>query len=100
VLEPQLAQSLAIAFHELTTNAVKYGALSVPTGRLEVDWQAKDNQLRVRWIECGGPPVTKPTRHGFGTDVIGRMIREQLQGDLVIDWRPEGLSCELSVRQS
>src|SRR5581483_3580682 len=101
VLEPQLAQSLALAVHELTTNAVKYGALSVPSGQLEVDWQrTEDGRIRVRWIESGGPPVSAPRRFGFGTNVMARVIRDQLNGEFVLDWRPQGLSCELTVAPS
>ncbi len=98
VLEPITAQSIAVALHELTTNAVKYGALSVPTGRLHVAWwHPNEGGLVLRWVETGGPAVKPPTRRGFGTAVVGRMIRDQLKGEVQMDWREEGLVCEIGV---
>jgi two-component sensor histidine kinase len=89
-------QSIAIAVHELTTNAVKYGALSVPTGHVQVEWsRSADRQVALRWAEAGGPAVTPPVRQGFGTRVIERMIRSQLKGEVRFDWRSEGLLCEI-----
>jgi PAS domain S-box-containing protein len=68
MLEPMAAQSIAVAIHELTTNAVKYGALSAPTGLVRVEWRRPtDGGLVLRWEETGGPPVRQPTRRGFGT---------------------------------
>jgi two-component sensor histidine kinase len=70
--------------------------LTAPKGRVEVTWScAADEQLILRWIESGGPPTKKPTREGFGTCVIERMIREQLKGEMHLDWRVEGLACEI-----
>jgi two-component system CheB/CheR fusion protein len=98
VLEPATAQSIAVALHELTTNAVKYGALSVPTGRLRVEWQSPaDGSVVLRWTETGGPPVKPPTRRGFGTRVVDRMIRDQLKGVARFDWREAGLVCEIAL---
>ena len=92
VLEPTTAQSIAVTVHELATNAVKYGALSAPGGRLEVVWRRpSDGGLALRWTETGGPEVTPPTRRGFGTQIIDRMIRDQLKGVVRFDWRKEGL---------
>jgi len=96
VLQSQTAQSIAVALHELATNAVKYGALSVGEGRVELTWSCMaDRQLCLRWTETGGPPVNTPTRQGFGTEVIGRLIREQLKGDMHLDWQKSGLRCEI-----
>jgi PAS domain S-box-containing protein len=97
MLEQQPAQAIALALHELTTNAVKYGALSVPSGRIALTWRRQSvNRLLVRWIETGGPPVTPPVRKGFGTRVMSR-ICEQLNGELKFDWRADGLICDIAI---
>jgi two-component sensor histidine kinase len=98
VLEPDLAQTLAVALHELATNAAKYGALSVPEGQVRFEWsRAADGRVELRWTEAGGPPVTPPTRTGFGTHVMEAMIRGHVGGDVRLDWRAEGLACEISI---
>jgi two-component sensor histidine kinase len=95
------AQAIAMTLHELATNAAKYGSLSVPQGQVEVTWfHASDGKLILHWTESGGPPAKKPTREGFGTTVIQRMIREQLKGKMHLDWRSEGLACEIIVQTS
>jgi two-component sensor histidine kinase len=84
--------------HELSTNAAKSGALSVPEGEVHVEWsQAKDGNLTLRWTEAGGPLVHPPTRRGFGTRVLDNMIHGQLKGEMHVDWRPEGLVCEITL---
>jgi PAS domain S-box-containing protein len=99
LLEPNTAQAIAVALHELTTNAAKYGALSVPKGHIQVEWsRTPDGRLVLRWIETGGPPVKPPTRRGFGTRVMEGMIRSQLKGGLRFDWRAEGLVCEITIQ--
>ena len=96
LLEPYAAQTIAITLHELATNAAKYGALSVPDGRVHVAWSGVDKaHLILRWTETGGPLVTPPTRKGFGTRVMERMIREQLKGKMQFEWRADGLVCEI-----
>src|SRR5215467_640398 len=71
MLKPEVAQAIAVALHELATNAAKYGALSVPTGQVHVEWSpAADGHLVLRWTEAGGPSVRPPTRRGFGTQVL------------------------------
>jgi PAS domain S-box-containing protein len=96
VLPTDRAQTIAVAIHELATNAAKYGALSVAEGHVRVEWShASDGRLVLRWTETGGPPVKPPTRQGFGTRVIDRIIRHQLEGDIRFDWRAEGLMCEI-----
>jgi len=97
-LETNTAQSIAVAIHELTTNAAKYGALSVPQGRVEIAWShAAGEPLLLRWRETGGPPVEPPTRKGFGTRVMEAMVQTQLGGTIRFDWRREGLVCEIET---
>ncbi|HTV29043.1 MAG TPA: PAS domain S-box protein [Xanthobacteraceae bacterium] len=97
VLKPSAAQLIAVALHELTTNAVKYGALSASQGRVRVEWlQAANGKLVIRWTETNGPPVKAPTRQGFGTRVLDRAIH-QLNGRMRFDWRTEGLACDIEV---
>ncbi|MGC2077039.1 MAG: PAS domain S-box protein, partial [Xanthobacteraceae bacterium] len=101
LLATNTAQAIAMTLHELATNAVKYGSLSVPKGRVEVTWsRAADGQLTLHWTERGGPPTKKPARQGFGTSVIERMIREQLKGEMHLGWRTEGLACEIVLPAS
>jgi PAS domain S-box-containing protein len=98
LLEPNAAQAIAVALHELATNAVKYGALSEGGGNVAVTWQqGTDGQLILRWTESGGPAVQTPTHRGFGSRVIDKMI-SQLYGNAQFDWRPEGLVCEIVLR--
>lgn len=100
-LGARTAQALAVTLHELTTNAIKYGALSRATGHIRVEWQrAIDGSLSIHWSESGGPAVSAPTRNGFGTNVIARMIRDQLRGEISFDWRRDGFACEISLPAS
>lgn len=95
-LAPSAAQCLAMTLHELATNATKHGALSVPAGRVAVEWRrTEDGRLALRWSESGGPPVAAPMRRGTGTSVILRCIQDQLGGEVRVDWRPQGIVCEL-----
>jgi two-component system CheB/CheR fusion protein len=97
MLEQQPAQAIALALHELTTNAVKYGALSIPSGRIALTWRRQSgNRLFVHWVETAGPPVTPPQRKGFGTRVMTR-ICEQLNGELKFDWCADGLICDIVI---
>jgi two-component sensor histidine kinase len=95
MLQPDAAQAIGICLHELATNAAKYGALSLPGGRVQVDWSvATDGRLMFLWSEAGGPAVAEPTRRDFGMQVMERMI-VALGGEVRLDWRPEGLGCEI-----
>lgn len=97
-LSPPAAQSLALTIHELVTNAVKHGALSVPTGRLSLAWELEPETLLMRWVEAGGPPPPQqPIRRGFGTKVIAAGVEQQLGGHARFEWRPEGLACTLTI---
>jgi len=96
-LEPNSAQAIAVAIHELATNAAKYGALSTSNGRIHIAWAPKaDASLVLSWIETGGPPVEPPKRQGFGTRVIPNLIR-QIQGQMQLDWGQNGLACEITL---
>jgi two-component sensor histidine kinase len=98
-LKPQSAQLIAMVLHELTTNAVKYGALSVPTGTVRVEWSRTANgNLVLRWIETGGPRVEPPTRQGFGFRLLQRALSAQFSGESRFVWRPDGLACEIEVQ--
>ena len=96
-LEPDTAQTIAVVVHELTTNAIKYGALSVIEGRIVVSWTLNNSgRLVLRWTETGGPAVSTPMRKGVGTRVIASMIK-QAGGEIRSDWHPTGLLCEISI---
>ncbi len=92
--------SLALLLHEFATNAAKYGALSAPGGRVTIDCTAGGDEVGLTWVEIGGPPVARPgVVEGFGT-LLGRAtVKGQLGGDIVRDWRPDGLVIRLSVRR-
>src|SRR4030095_10835470 len=88
VLEPTTAQTLALALHELATNAAKYGALSVAAGSLALRWSQQGATLNVVWHETLGPPTQKPTATGFGTQIITGSIERQLGGTTTFEWLP------------
>ena len=94
-LSSQLAVSLGMAIHELTTNAAKYGALSVYGGRVEVTWSvtidATRRTLTFDWVEFGGPPVTAPTRQGFGSRLLDFVLPGQIQAKTRIEFTREGV---------
>ncbi|MES3027834.1 MAG: CHASE domain-containing protein [Pseudomonadota bacterium] len=95
-LAPSTAVALGMAFHELATNAVKYGALSGPEGRVDVSWTVTDErQLRIVWSEQGGPVVTKPDRRGFGSRVIVGGLAHQLDGVVDLAFAPTGVVCTI-----
>jgi PAS domain S-box-containing protein len=96
-LDPSTAQALALALHELATNAAKYGALSRPSGRLQVSWGLANGRLELRWIERGGPAPARIEPGGFGIRVIKAGVEGQLDGNVEFDWRQDGLRCSLSI---
>jgi PAS domain S-box-containing protein len=96
-LLPSAVQALALAVHELATNAVKYGALSGPSGTVDVTWEAQGGQLELTWIERGGPPSQLKVQGGFGMRVIKASVEAQLSGTVEFDWLPEGLQCRIRV---
>jgi PAS domain S-box-containing protein len=97
-LSPAAAQALAMALHELATNAAKYGSLSKPQGRVAVSWtRTGGGPLLLRWSESGGPMVATPSRRGLGTAMLARALAGPLGGSSRLEWRPEGLVCELEL---
>jgi PAS domain S-box-containing protein len=96
-LEPSTAQGLALALHELATNAAKHGALSSETGRIGLAWQLRPDALVLNWTESGGPPIAPPVTKSFGLRVIRASIEQQLEGETAFDWNPKGLRCNLSI---
>jgi len=100
-LGPNAAVTLTMALHELATNAAKYGALSVATGRVEVTWQADDpaapSLIDITWREVGGPPVTPPTRRGFGSRFIERGVAREFDGIVTLEFPPAGVICRLRI---
>ena len=100
LLRPNAALTFSLVLHELTTNAAKYGALLKPGGFVAIDCRVRSNggcELRLRWAETGGPPVRPPVRRGFGLELIERSVAHELGGQAVLDYRVEGLSCEITV---
>ncbi|MCW5733252.1 MAG: PAS domain-containing protein [Enhydrobacter sp.] len=96
-LRPKSAVALAMALHELGTNALKYGALSVEQGSVAVRWSTSDGRFRLHWEERGGPVVLAPVRRGFGSRMIERGLAAELRGEVRIDWRPEGVVCTIDA---
>jgi len=92
VLSPDAVQPVSLLIHELATNALKYGALSVEGGTVAVNWTIlPDQTLELRWIEIGGPPVSEPATMGFGSTLVTEVITRQLQGVVDVRWPKEGL---------
>jgi len=100
-LAPRMALSLSMALHELATNAVKYGALSLPVGQVRIDWSVAPGtaapRLTLTWTETGGPPVSPPSRRGFGSRLIERGLAAELSGEARIDFLPQGVVCRIEA---
>ena len=98
---PKAALALGIAFNELATNAVKYGAFSNVRGSIVIDWKiqpaSEGDRLILRWQEKDGPPVAPPSRKGFGSRVIERGLALELEGTVVLDYPPAGVICTMSL---
>lgn len=98
---PRGALSLALMLHELATNAVKYGALSVPEGRVRVAWEiggrAAEPVVRLCWTERGGPPVAAPIRKGFGSRLIERGLAGAIGGEVALVYEPAGVVCRVTA---
>lgn len=95
-LEPDAATALTLALHELATNAAKYGALSIPEGRVALGWIAlPDGRVEIAWRESSGPPVAPPRAEGFGSTLIRNAFAAAGSTEVVIDYEPEGLCCRM-----
>ncbi len=104
VISQETGGSVALAIHELATNAIKYGALSVPGGFVSLSWidapEGDNQKVTLLWKERGGPPVTAPSREGYGSRVIRAAASRERDGRVAIDYQPDGLQCELSFAQT
>jgi PAS domain S-box-containing protein len=96
ILKPSAAQTLALALHELATNAAKYGALSSSSGCLSVTWRVVES-FELIWTETDGPRVITPTRKGFGSRIVAASVEQQLGGSVHFDWKATGLECVISI---
>lgn len=99
-LNARQALSLALAVHELATNALKYGALSVPEGQVHIKWEitgGADPAFRFHWQECDGPPVTAPARRGFGSRLVERVLASDFRGKAVLDFAGDGVRFTLEA---
>ena len=97
-LTPRAALAFNLILHELATNASKYGALSVPEGRLDVRCEKRAGDAKTAefiWVERGGPPVNPPRRQGFGSKLIERCARYELTGEVQLAYEPAGFKCEI-----
>lgn len=99
-LTPRTADKIGLALHELATNAVKYGALSVSGGRLSVTWREHDegdDQLCIEWREEVSEGIERPTGNGFGTEYLTQTLAYDLRADVRVEFRPEGLRCDIAL---
>jgi two-component sensor histidine kinase len=95
-------EELGLAFHELATNATKYGAWSVPEGRAEIHWSLRRARrgsaiVDIVWRERGGPPVAPPTSRGFGSRLLERGLARSFGGSVSLDFRPQGVECHICL---
>jgi two-component sensor histidine kinase len=98
-LRPEATQAMSMIFHELASNAAKYGALSCETGRALVHWRLEHGELRIEWREEGGPPARSPERRGYGTSLIEQLAPYQFGGASRLWYEPAGLRCEITLPQ-
>lgn len=96
-LPPRHALAFAMVLHELCTNAVKYGALSSPNGRIAIGWTVHEGALRLLWAESGGPVVVPPTRRGFGSRLIERGLRHEIRGRVALAFAATGVTCTIEA---
>ena len=95
-LTPRATNALSLALHELATNAVKFGALSVESGHIDLRWKRLGNGgFELIWSESGGPTVAPPVRRGFGTTLLEQVTGRELNGEAVVEYRPSGVRARL-----
>jgi two-component sensor histidine kinase len=98
-LGSRAAIAVALALHELCTNAMKYGALSAETGQVDLEWRsfAAPPSFEISWRESGGPPVVPPKRRGFGSKLIERVLAQDIDGEATLVFQPTGLVCTIKA---
>jgi PAS domain S-box-containing protein len=101
LLKAEAAQALGFALHELAVNAKKFGALSVPGGRISVIWrrlpQPEGDSVELRWVESKGPPVSVPIHRRFGSVIIERHLTHAINGNVQLSFLPEGVVCDIHI---
>lgn len=97
LLPPHRSVTLALAMHELATNAAKYGALSTPEGRVTIAWVVSPDWLELSWQESGGPAVSEPKQRGFGSRLLQQGLARELGGSVDLDFRREGVVCTIGA---
>jgi two-component sensor histidine kinase len=95
-------QALAMVLQELVTNAVKYGSLSTPYGKVSVNWDRRDGadgvgRVIIAWRETGGPPTQAPSQSSYGTDLIRNLIPHELGGTVDLVFAPKGVRCDIEI---
>jgi two-component sensor histidine kinase len=101
ILPAQTAVALCMCLHELLTNAMKYGSLSVAGGQVRITWtRDADGEIDLLWHESGGPPVVQPERQGFGTRLTDRLSRAEMGGEISREYAPDGLRVRLRIAPS
>jgi two-component sensor histidine kinase len=102
LLSPRCALNVSLAFHELATNAAKYGSLSSPQGRVEVAWHTRpdDGALEIRWNETGGPAVIPPSRIGFGRMLLEQALGQEIGSTVKMGFPSEGVQCSIFIPRS
>ena len=104
IVTPRVAQALGLAIYELATNALKFGALSAPDGKVHVKWEVTDEegerQFKLTWRELGGPPAIAPKKKGFGSAIIESMVARSVLGAAAVTYAPAGLIWELTAPET
>jgi len=97
ILRDRAAETLALALHELATNALKYGALSGDRGQLTVEWSRRGDSLRIEWVECGITVKSGPRRRGYGTELLEVALPHALGAETKLELKERGLHCVIEI---